>query len=188
MGVLYLTLTELIDSALLAAGPWAGKALSYLVKLSPIIWWAMPVSALTPPSPAGAPRYSWYPDTSKCLFETGASWSTTQVSSQTKAQPTAKTFWCRNHQSFPIAESLQSLAIQLSNLYQKPAITAYIDVTDPGLSSPSYHYPALDSYCHYLPVTKLQGALTPGRRFMVKLFVVIPPTSHDFNALFLSCS
>ncbi|KAJ9085528.1 hypothetical protein DSO57_1012989 [Entomophthora muscae] len=58
LGVLYLALTGLIDSALPAAGPWAvaEKALSYLVKLGPIIWWAMPVPALTPPSPAGAPR------------------------------------------------------------------------------------------------------------------------------------
>ncbi|KAJ9060403.1 hypothetical protein DSO57_1031232 [Entomophthora muscae] len=39
----------------------AGKALPYLVKLGPIIWWAMPVPALTPPSPAGAPQYSWPP-------------------------------------------------------------------------------------------------------------------------------
>ncbi|KAJ9061180.1 hypothetical protein DSO57_1023093 [Entomophthora muscae] len=64
LGVLYLVLTGFIDSALPAAGPWAvaGKALSYLVKLGPIIWWAMPVPALTPSSPAGAPQYSWYPD------------------------------------------------------------------------------------------------------------------------------
>ncbi|KAJ9079909.1 hypothetical protein DSO57_1030653 [Entomophthora muscae] len=59
-GVLYLVLTGLIDSALPAAGPWAvaGKALSYLVKLGPIIWWVMPVPALTPPSPAGALRFT----------------------------------------------------------------------------------------------------------------------------------
>ncbi|KAJ9067332.1 hypothetical protein DSO57_1000245 [Entomophthora muscae] len=64
LGVLYLALTGLIDSALPAAGPWdvAGKALSYLVKLGPTIWWAMSVPILTPPLPAGAPRYSWYPD------------------------------------------------------------------------------------------------------------------------------
>ncbi|KAJ9072669.1 hypothetical protein DSO57_1025019 [Entomophthora muscae] len=63
LGVLYLVLTELIDSALPVVGPWAvaGKVLSYLVKLDPIIWWAMPVPASTPPSPAGALRYSWYP-------------------------------------------------------------------------------------------------------------------------------
>ncbi|KAJ9048069.1 hypothetical protein DSO57_1038648 [Entomophthora muscae] len=65
LGVLYLVLTGLIDSALPAAGPWdvAGKALSYLVKLGSIIWWAMPVPASTPPSPADALWYSWYPDT-----------------------------------------------------------------------------------------------------------------------------
>ncbi|KAJ9057461.1 hypothetical protein DSO57_1022409 [Entomophthora muscae] len=64
LGVLYLALIGLIDSVLPVAGPWAvaGKALFYLVKLGPIIWWAMPVPALTPPSPTGAPRYSWYPD------------------------------------------------------------------------------------------------------------------------------
>ncbi|KAJ9077733.1 hypothetical protein DSO57_1013998 [Entomophthora muscae] len=64
LGVLYLALTGLIDSALPAAGPWAvtGKALFYLVKLGLIIWWTIPVPASTPPSPAGAPQYSWYPD------------------------------------------------------------------------------------------------------------------------------
>ncbi|KAJ9088011.1 hypothetical protein DSO57_1027293 [Entomophthora muscae] len=64
LGVLYLARTGLINSALPATGPWtvAGKALSYLLKLGPIIWWAMPVPALTPPSPTGAPQYSWYPD------------------------------------------------------------------------------------------------------------------------------
>ncbi|KAJ9087243.1 hypothetical protein DSO57_1035023 [Entomophthora muscae] len=64
LGVLYLVLTGLIDSALPAAGPWAvaGKAISYLVKLGPTIWWATPVPILTPPLPAGAPQHSWYPD------------------------------------------------------------------------------------------------------------------------------
>ncbi|KAJ9086320.1 hypothetical protein DSO57_1005310 [Entomophthora muscae] len=70
LGVLYLALTGLIDSALPVARPWAvaGKALSYLVKLGAIIWWAMPVPALTPPSPTGAPKYSWYPDTFRKLL------------------------------------------------------------------------------------------------------------------------
>ncbi|KAJ9077427.1 hypothetical protein DSO57_1016881 [Entomophthora muscae] len=64
LGVLYLALRGLIYSALPEARPWAvaGKALFYLVKLGPIIWWAMPVPSLTPPSPYRASRYSWYPD------------------------------------------------------------------------------------------------------------------------------
>ncbi|KAJ9075689.1 hypothetical protein DSO57_1033531 [Entomophthora muscae] len=64
LGVLYLELTGWISSALPAARPWAvaGKALSYLVKLGPIIWWAMPVPASAPPSPEEASKYSRYPD------------------------------------------------------------------------------------------------------------------------------
>ncbi|KAJ9058040.1 hypothetical protein DSO57_1016562 [Entomophthora muscae] len=43
-GVMYITLTGLIDSTVLASGPWAllGKLLSYIVKLAPILWWALP--------------------------------------------------------------------------------------------------------------------------------------------------
>ncbi|KAJ9064531.1 hypothetical protein DSO57_1029547 [Entomophthora muscae] len=64
LGVLYLVLTGLIDSAFLAAIPRsvAGKALFYLVKLSPIIWWAIPVPAYAPPSPERSEQYSWYSD------------------------------------------------------------------------------------------------------------------------------
>ncbi|KAJ9081460.1 hypothetical protein DSO57_1014544, partial [Entomophthora muscae] len=71
LGVLYLALTGLINSALLAAGPWTvtGKVLPYLVKSGPIIWWAMPVPASAPPLPEGASWCSWYPD--KMLFLTG---------------------------------------------------------------------------------------------------------------------
>ncbi|KAJ9069871.1 hypothetical protein DSO57_1014193, partial [Entomophthora muscae] len=56
LGVLYLALTGLIDSALPVAGLWAvaGKAIFYLVKLGPIIWWAMLVPASTPLLPVGA--------------------------------------------------------------------------------------------------------------------------------------
>ncbi|KAJ9082316.1 hypothetical protein DSO57_1005765 [Entomophthora muscae] len=68
LGVLYLALSGLIDSALPAEGPWAvaGKALSYLVKLGPIIWWTMPVPAYDYPSPEGASQYSRYPDSEAC--------------------------------------------------------------------------------------------------------------------------
>ncbi|KAJ9088219.1 hypothetical protein DSO57_1025192 [Entomophthora muscae] len=49
--VLYLALLGLIDSALPAAGLWAvaEKAFSYLVKLGPIIWWAISVPFLLLP-------------------------------------------------------------------------------------------------------------------------------------------
>ncbi|KAJ9055498.1 hypothetical protein DSO57_1003198 [Entomophthora muscae] len=43
-GVMYITLTGFIDSMVPASGPWAilGKLLSYIVKLAPILWWALP--------------------------------------------------------------------------------------------------------------------------------------------------
>ncbi|KAJ9078115.1 hypothetical protein DSO57_1010047 [Entomophthora muscae] len=43
-GMMYITLTGLIDSMVPASRPWAllGKLLSYIVKLAPILWWALP--------------------------------------------------------------------------------------------------------------------------------------------------
>ncbi|KAJ9052125.1 hypothetical protein DSO57_1037313 [Entomophthora muscae] len=64
-GVMYITLTGLIDSMVPTSRPWAdlGKSLSYNVKLAPILWWALPAG------PAGRllassqePPTSWIPD------------------------------------------------------------------------------------------------------------------------------
>ncbi|KAJ9085103.1 hypothetical protein DSO57_1017273, partial [Entomophthora muscae] len=72
LGVLYWVLTGLIDSALPAARPWAvaGKALSYLVKLGPIIRRAMLVPASTPAGDGGALQYSWYPESHLSSYQT----------------------------------------------------------------------------------------------------------------------
>ncbi|KAJ9083822.1 hypothetical protein DSO57_1030896 [Entomophthora muscae] len=53
-GVMYITLTGLIDSMVPTSRPWAilGKLLSYIVKLAPILWWALPSG------PAGCPPAS----------------------------------------------------------------------------------------------------------------------------------
>ncbi|KAJ9051733.1 hypothetical protein DSO57_1001999 [Entomophthora muscae] len=53
-GVMYITLTGLIDLMVPASRPWAllGKLLSYIVKLAPILWWALPAG------PAGRPPAS----------------------------------------------------------------------------------------------------------------------------------
>ncbi|KAJ9065236.1 hypothetical protein DSO57_1021692 [Entomophthora muscae] len=100
LGVLYLALTGLIDSALPATGPWAvaGKALFYLVKLGPIIWWAMSVPASTPPSPTGVLQYSWYSDR---LPRLGSSWQ--QKETRLSTQGTRK-----NHQVQTRSQHLSS--------------------------------------------------------------------------------
>ncbi|KAJ9076098.1 hypothetical protein DSO57_1029452 [Entomophthora muscae] len=53
-GVMYITFTGLIDSIVPTSGPWAvlGKSLSYIVKLAPFLWWALP------DGPAGCPPAS----------------------------------------------------------------------------------------------------------------------------------
>ncbi|KAJ9059842.1 hypothetical protein DSO57_1037340 [Entomophthora muscae] len=41
---MYITLTGLINSIVPSSGPWSilRKSLSYIVKLAPILWWALP--------------------------------------------------------------------------------------------------------------------------------------------------
>ncbi|KAJ9054351.1 hypothetical protein DSO57_1038252 [Entomophthora muscae] len=59
-GVMYITLTGLIDSMVPTSGLWAvlGKSLSYIVKLAPILWWALPAgpAGCLPASSQETPR------------------------------------------------------------------------------------------------------------------------------------
>ncbi|KAJ9055525.1 hypothetical protein DSO57_1003223 [Entomophthora muscae] len=64
-GVLYITLTGIVDSMIPTSGPWSllGKSMSYIIKLAPIIWWALP-SGLAQPHPEllNASTYAWFLD------------------------------------------------------------------------------------------------------------------------------
>ncbi|KAJ9078308.1 hypothetical protein DSO57_1007862 [Entomophthora muscae] len=42
--IVYITLTGVIDSIIPATSPWSwvGKSFSYLFKLAPLLWWALP--------------------------------------------------------------------------------------------------------------------------------------------------
>ncbi|KAJ9048815.1 hypothetical protein DSO57_1031028 [Entomophthora muscae] len=64
-GVLYITLTGLVDSVVPNSGPWSllGQSLSYIIKLAPILWWALPAGLTAPhPEPPNASTYDWLPD------------------------------------------------------------------------------------------------------------------------------
>ncbi|KAJ9080552.1 hypothetical protein DSO57_1023693 [Entomophthora muscae] len=65
-GVMHIILTGLIDSMVLTSRPWAilGKLLSYIIKLAPILWWALPAgpAGCLPVSPQEPPA-GWIPDT-----------------------------------------------------------------------------------------------------------------------------
>ncbi|KAJ9083880.1 hypothetical protein DSO57_1030043 [Entomophthora muscae] len=45
-GIAYITLAELVNTMVLAAGPWAlvSQSASYLIKLAPLLWRALPSS------------------------------------------------------------------------------------------------------------------------------------------------
>ncbi|KAJ9058856.1 hypothetical protein DSO57_1008073 [Entomophthora muscae] len=64
-GVIYITLTGLINSMISFNGTWAllDKFLSYIVKLASILWWAFPSMNAVPP-PANPPKLTkdWLPD------------------------------------------------------------------------------------------------------------------------------
>ncbi|KAJ9075139.1 hypothetical protein DSO57_1039010 [Entomophthora muscae] len=77
-GVLYITLTGLVDSMVPNSGPWSlfGQSVSYIIKLAPILWWALPASSAAPhPKLPNASTYDWLPEIvqHKCLLrkETG---------------------------------------------------------------------------------------------------------------------
>ncbi|KAJ9089412.1 hypothetical protein DSO57_1013351 [Entomophthora muscae] len=77
-GIVYITLTGVIDTIVPAAGPWpwVGKSMSYLIKLAPILWWALPTQSATHqfPKTSKPANQGWFPDTTadsdpeyKCL-------------------------------------------------------------------------------------------------------------------------
>ncbi|KAJ9063977.1 hypothetical protein DSO57_1035232 [Entomophthora muscae] len=70
-GVMYITLTGLIYFMVPASRPWAllGKLLSYIVKLAPILWWALPAGPTgRPPESSQEPPTGWIPDTIAGLY------------------------------------------------------------------------------------------------------------------------
>ncbi|KAJ9072237.1 hypothetical protein DSO57_1029682 [Entomophthora muscae] len=65
-GIVYITLTRVVDTIVPAAGPWSWlrKSASYLLKLAPLLWWALPAKNLAQvTSKTGRPAaQEWVPD------------------------------------------------------------------------------------------------------------------------------
>ncbi|KAJ9090547.1 hypothetical protein DSO57_1001515 [Entomophthora muscae] len=64
-GVLYITLTGLVDSMVPNSGPWSllRQSASYIIKLAPILWWALPAVLAAPhPKLPNASAYDWLPE------------------------------------------------------------------------------------------------------------------------------
>ncbi|KAJ9074413.1 hypothetical protein DSO57_1006973 [Entomophthora muscae] len=64
-GVLYITLTGLVDSMVPNSRPLSllGQYVSYIIKLAPILWWALPAGLAAPhPELPNASTYDWLPE------------------------------------------------------------------------------------------------------------------------------
>ncbi|KAJ9074764.1 hypothetical protein DSO57_1003418 [Entomophthora muscae] len=65
-GVLYITLTGMVDFMIPTSEPWSllRQYISYIIKLAPILWWALPAGLAQPhPEPPNASTYAWFTDT-----------------------------------------------------------------------------------------------------------------------------
>ncbi|KAJ9050419.1 hypothetical protein DSO57_1014642 [Entomophthora muscae] len=65
-GIVYITLTGVVDTIIPATGPWSWvvKSASYLLKLAPLLWWALPARnpAQVIPKNNGPAAQDWIPD------------------------------------------------------------------------------------------------------------------------------
>ncbi|KAJ9074750.1 hypothetical protein DSO57_1003404 [Entomophthora muscae] len=65
-GVLYITLTGMVDSMVINSVPWSllGQSVSYIINSAPILWWALPSGlAVFSLKTTNASTYAWLPDT-----------------------------------------------------------------------------------------------------------------------------
>ncbi|KAJ9065102.1 hypothetical protein DSO57_1023312 [Entomophthora muscae] len=64
-GIAYIILTGVIDTIILSAGlwSWVGNYASYLLKLAPLLWWALPAKkpAQVTPENDGLASQDWVP-------------------------------------------------------------------------------------------------------------------------------
>ncbi|KAJ9049142.1 hypothetical protein DSO57_1027669 [Entomophthora muscae] len=65
-GIVYITLMGVIDTIVPAASlwSWVGKSISYLIKLAPILWWALPAQFATCqfPNASKLANQGWFPE------------------------------------------------------------------------------------------------------------------------------
>ncbi|KAJ9068151.1 hypothetical protein DSO57_1031606 [Entomophthora muscae] len=76
-GIVYIILTGMIVTIIPAASlwSWVGKSASYLFKLAPLLWWALPAKNLAQVTPGNNRQaaHDWIPDRYIFFFGTGAS-------------------------------------------------------------------------------------------------------------------
>ncbi|KAJ9070609.1 hypothetical protein DSO57_1006024 [Entomophthora muscae] len=106
-GVLYITLKGSVDSVVPNSGPWSllGRSLYYIIKLAPILWWALPAGLTTPhPEPPNASAYDWCPDKYIHIL------CNCSVLCSIWGEPTHQNFACKHNHHSKLQELLMSEA------------------------------------------------------------------------------
>ncbi|KAJ9055731.1 hypothetical protein DSO57_1000591 [Entomophthora muscae] len=70
-GVLYITLTGMVDTMVPNSGPWSflGPSVSYVIKLAPLLWWALSTGRAAPRLEApNASAHARLPDSAAAIF------------------------------------------------------------------------------------------------------------------------
>ncbi|KAJ9064775.1 hypothetical protein DSO57_1026798 [Entomophthora muscae] len=74
-GIVYITLTGVIVTIITAIDlrSWVGKSASYLLKLAPLLWWALPAKTLAQVTPENnrPAAQDWIPDSWNPRFQQG---------------------------------------------------------------------------------------------------------------------
>ncbi|KAJ9057592.1 hypothetical protein DSO57_1021137 [Entomophthora muscae] len=73
-GVLYITLTGLVDSMVPNCSPQSmlGQSISYIIKLVPILWWVLPTGpAVLCPKSTNVSTYAWIPEIMTIFYKHG---------------------------------------------------------------------------------------------------------------------
>ncbi|KAJ9066601.1 hypothetical protein DSO57_1007944 [Entomophthora muscae] len=150
-GIVYITLTGVIDTIVPATGPWlwVGKSMSYLIKLAPILWWALPTQSVTRqfPNTSDSASQGWFPDT---------------IDQRTPPSKLIVTFFgfhsCCLILSLPSINSVQD---HLAPRPQIPVLQTYCHLLNKVQDhlAPRPQIPVLQTYCHLL--NKVQDHLAP---------------------------
>ncbi|KAJ9075475.1 hypothetical protein DSO57_1035827 [Entomophthora muscae] len=156
--IVYIILTGVIATIILAAGlwSWVGKLVSYLFKLAPLLWWALPAknpAQVTPENDRPAAK-GWIPDTETSSHITYLSpifqkQVNIPQSRPQKAQQSSQTNTMGRIRKIKV---LTELKIHNKNLLSKqtPAITKQIHAITPQKPAITKLLPAVNTQ---MPVT-----------------------------------
>ncbi|KAJ9064925.1 hypothetical protein DSO57_1025263 [Entomophthora muscae] len=136
-GGVYITLTRVIDTIIPTTGLWSwlGKSMSYLIKLAPILWWALPTQSATHQFPDASKPASqgWFPDRLSKI--TNANCKITRVLLALDRDIFSRAMKKAGHIQVQPLRNLEDL----TNIMEKHFVLVFTTKTSPFLRVPSHY-------------------------------------------------